>query len=290
MMKDFKGKVAVITGAASGIGFSLAERCAQECMKVVLADIEKGALAKAEKAIKATGTETLAVLTDVSKAADVKALAQKTLDAFGAVHLLFNNAGVAAGTTVWATTLADWQWVLGVNLWGVIYGIHFFVLVMLRQDTECYIVNTASVAGLIGGNGNDPYTVSKHGVVVLSEALYRELEQAGPNIGVSVLCPGIINTNILESERNRPAELQNALGTEQIDISDPKVKAMLQNIKEIFEKGMKSSQVADIVFNAIREKKFYLLPNGEIFKTMIQTRLDDISQERNPTTVNLDLT
>jgi NAD(P)-dependent dehydrogenase (short-subunit alcohol dehydrogenase family) len=289
MMKDFKGKVAVVTGAASGIGYGLAERAAKEGMKVVLADVEEGALGKAEKLIESLGVEVLSVKTDVSKADDVKALVKKTIDTFGAVHLLCNNAGVSAGTTAWQSTLADWRWVLGVNLWGVIYGIHFFVPVMLKQDTECHIVNTASVAGLIGGNGNDPYTVSKHGVVALSEALYRELEQAGSNIGVSVLCPGIIDTNILESERNRPAELQNALDTEQMDISDPKVKAMLQNIKEIFEKGMKPAQVADIVFNAIREKKFYLLPNGEIFKPVIQMRLDDISRERNPTTVQVDL-
>ncbi len=207
-MKEFKGKVAVITGAASGIGFGLAERCAQEGMKVVLADIEKGALAKAEKDIKAIGATTLAVKTDVSKADDVEVLAKKTLDTFGAVHLLFNNAGVGIYSTVWETTLADWEWVLGVKLWGVIYGIHFFVPIMIKQGTECHIVNTSGAGGLISGMYS-PYAIANHGVTVLSEMLYRELAQKGHDIGVSVLCPGFVKTRTMDSERNRPAKLRN---------------------------------------------------------------------------------
>ncbi len=289
-MKDFKDKVAVITGAASGIGYGLAERAAEEGMKVVLADVEEGALDKAENEIKALGAATLAVKTDVSRIDDVKALADKTLDAFGAVHLLCNNAGVSAGSTAWQSTLADWQWVLGVNLWGVIHGIHFFVPGMLKQNAEAHIVNTASVAGLIGGAGNVPYTVSKHGVVALSEAFYRELQQADSKIGVSVICPGIIDTNILETERNRPAKLKNPPGAGAMDMSTPPAQEMLRNIKEIFKKGMKPHEVADIVFNGIKEKRFYILPNAEIFKPSIQARLDDVSRERNPTAVNLDLT
>lgn len=284
-MKDFKDKVAVITGAASGIGYSLAERCAREGMKVVLADVEESALAKAEKDIKALGAKTLAVKTDVSKADDVKALAQKTLDTFGAVHLLCNNAGVSTSSTAWESTLADWEWVLGVNLWGVIYGVHFFVPIMLKQNAECHIVNTASAAGLLTSIYNSPYAVTKHGVVALSETLYRELEQGGHKIGVSVLCPGFIKTNILESERNRPTELQNAPGEESMDMSDPKVQEMIQSYKEIFEKGMTPPQVADIVFNAIKEKKFYILTNAEPFKPLMQARMEDIVQERNPTSV-----
>ena len=156
-MKEFKGKVAVITGAASGIGRGLAERCAQEGMKVVLAGINENTLRLAEKEIKSSGATTLVVPTDVSKAGDVEALAHKTLDTFGAVHLLFNNAGVAGGSTAWGSTLADWEWTLGVNLWGVIYGIHFFVPIMLKQNTECHIVNTSSAQGLIIGRDPSPY-------------------------------------------------------------------------------------------------------------------------------------
>jgi NAD(P)-dependent dehydrogenase (short-subunit alcohol dehydrogenase family) len=283
-MKDFKDKVAVITGAASGIGYGLAERCAQEGMKVVLADVEEGALAKAEKEIRVLGAATLAVKTDVSKATDVEALAQKTLNTFGAVHLLFNNAGVTVFSTTWQSTLADWQWVLGVNLWGVIHGVHFFVPIMLNQNAECHIVNTASVAGLCPGLSG-PYEVSKHGVVVLSETLYHQLAQRGSNIGVSVICPGFIKTKVLDCERNRPRELQNKSG-EGIDITEPGVQAILQvkNMQQIKE-GMSPRQVADIVFNAIREKKFYILPNAEQYKPVIQTRMEDIIQERNPTTV-----
>ncbi|OGO31639.1 MAG: 3-oxoacyl-ACP reductase [Chloroflexi bacterium RBG_16_56_11] len=285
-MKEFKGKVAVITGAASGIGLGLAERCAKEGMKVVLAGINEDTLKKTEKDIKKTGATTLVVKTDVSKADDVEALAKKTLDTFGAVHLLFNNAGVGAGATVWGSTLADWEWVLSVNLWGVIYGIHFFVPTMLKQDTECHIVNTASGAGLITMTNNGPYAVSKHGVVALSETLYRELAMIGnKNIGVSVLCPGIINTKILECARNRPAELQNAPGEEAMDVTDPKVQEMMQSMKQTFANGMPPQRVADIVFNAIKEKNFYMLPNMEAAIPALRARMEDILQERNPTTI-----
>jgi NAD(P)-dependent dehydrogenase (short-subunit alcohol dehydrogenase family) len=286
-MKEFKDKVAVITGAASGIGYGLAERCAQEGMKVVLADVEEGALAKAEREIRALGAKTLAVKTDVSKAGEVEALAKKTVDTFGAVHLLFNNAGVTVFSTTWESTLADWQWVLGVNLWGVIYGIHFFIPIMLNQDAECHIVNTASIAGLCPGLSG-PYEVSKHGVVVLSETLYHQLAQRGSNIGVSVICPGSIKTKVLDCERNRPRELQSKSG-ESIDITDPSIRAVFQANIQLIEKGMLPQQVADIVFSAIEEKKFYILPNAEQYKPVIQTRMEDIIQERNPTSMSLEL-
>jgi NAD(P)-dependent dehydrogenase (short-subunit alcohol dehydrogenase family) len=279
-MKDFKGKVAVITGAASGIGFSLAERCAQEGMKVVLAGINEDTLNKAEKEIKKTGATTLVVKTDVSKAADVKALAKKTIDAFGAAHLLFNNAGVVNSGTVWGSTLSDWEWVLGVNLWGVIYGIHYFVPIMLKQNTECHIVNTSSVTGLFVIPHPSPYTVSKHAVVVISEDLYQQLGQKNSSIGVSVLCPGGVKTNIVLCERNRPAELKNDPGEEEAGKLDP---AITDFIQQGIKNGMPPAQVADIVFDAIKEKKFYIIPNINIFKPIIQTRMEDILQERNPT-------
>ena len=178
-MKEFRDKVAVVTGAASGIGRGLADRCVQEGMKVVLADIEEPALAQAESELKADGADVLAVLTDVSKASEVEALAQRTLEAYGAVHLLCNNAGVAAGSTAWESTINDWKWVLGVNLWGVIHGLQAFVPTMLEQDTESHIVNTASLAGLKSFFASAAYHVTKHAVVALSENLYYDLARRG---------------------------------------------------------------------------------------------------------------
>jgi NAD(P)-dependent dehydrogenase (short-subunit alcohol dehydrogenase family) len=280
-MKEFKGKVAVITGAASGIGYGLAEHCAQEGMKVVLAGINENTLKKAEKDIKKTGATTLVVKTDVSKADDVKALAKKTLDTFGVIHLLFNNAGFGFLSTTWESTLADWQWVLGVNLWGVIHGVHFFVPIMIKQDIECHIVNTAGGAGLVSPPYS-PYAVAKHGVVALSEMLYRELEMKGHNIGVSVLCPGFIKTKAMEGERNRPINLRNKPG-EGIDMSDPIVQAYTQYARQAIDNGMPPQQLADVVFRAIRDKKFYIFPNAEFNKPRIQARMEDILQERNPT-------
>ena len=170
-MQEFKDRVAVITGAASGIGRGLAERCAQEGMKVVLADVEEAALAQTALEFSAAGATLLAVRTDVSRAGDLETLAQQTLKAFGAVHLLVNNAGVGAGGTIWDSTLADWEWVIGVNLWGVIHGLRTFVPIMLAQTTEAHIVNTASIAGLLPYHPGASYQVTKHAVVALSEQL-----------------------------------------------------------------------------------------------------------------------
>lgn len=285
-MKEFKNKVAVITGAASGIGYGLSEYAAKEGMKVVLADIEEGALKKAEKDIRALGVDTLAVKTDVSKADDVKALAEITVETFGAVHLLCNNAGVGSESAAWQSTLSDWQWVMGVNLWGIIYGVHFFVPIMLKQGTECHIVNTSSIMGLFS-IGGAAYTVSKHGVVALSEVLYHDLKRAGSAIGVSVLCPAYINTGILESERNRPEELRDVDRQQSYNMSDPKEQEMIeqarQQVKQLHRNGMSPQKNADIVFNAIKENKFYILSNARQGKPMIQARMEDILQERNPT-------
>ena len=277
-MKDFKDKVAVVTGAASGIGRGIAERCAQEGMKVVLADLEQETLTQTEVELKATGATVLAVLTDVSKASDIEGLAQKTLYAFGAVHLLFNNAGVGGGTTVWESTLADWKWIIGVNLWGVIHGIQVFVPIMLQQGTECHIVNTASVAGLIYGSRLGIYKVTKHGVVSLSETLCCELAERGAKIKVSVLCPGFVNTRIMDSARNRPIELQNEPGGESIT---PEVEAVIQEMVQAVQTGLSPQRVADDVFNAIVNEKFYILTHPD-YKPLIQKRIENILLERNP--------
>ncbi len=286
-MKDFHGKVAVVTGAASGIGRALAEKSAQEGMKVVLADFEVEALKKAEEELKAGGADVLAVHTDVSQAGDVENLAQQSFATYGAVHLLFNNAGVGAGTTVCESTLADWQWVLGVNLWGVIYGIHFFVPRMLAQNTEGHIINTASSAGLMAGPGLGIYKVTKHGVVSLSETLAHELRLKEAKLKASVLCPWWVNTNIAESERNRPASLQNPAVETPVDPeTQAQIQAVQQMVRHAIQTGMAPSQVAELTFDAIRQGKFYILTDP-IIKQSVQLRMDDILQDRYPTNVML---
>ena len=286
-LKEFKDKVAVITGAASGIGFGLAERSAKEGMKVVLADVEESALNEAEKQIKELGAETFVVKTDVSKAEDVKLLADKTIDTFGKVHLLFNNAGVAGGSTAWATTLTDWRWILGVNLWGVIHGIHFFVPIMLKQNTECHIVNTASSSGLVSSTRSVPYPVSKHGIVALTESLYKQLEERDYKVGVSVLCPGFVKTRLGEADRNRPKGLTNEVNEGRSEV-DEAMQAFMNNARGAVENGIPPQAVAEIVFDAIRHNKFYILPNTEGLNQMVTTRMEDILQERNPTRQELE--
>jgi NAD(P)-dependent dehydrogenase (short-subunit alcohol dehydrogenase family) len=281
-MKAFKDKVAVITGAANGIGLGIAQRCAQEGMKIVLSDIEEQALTKTEEEMKAAGADVLAVLTDVSNAKDVEALAEKTLKAFGAVNLLFNNAGVAdlgIGGGIWEYSLTDWEWIMGVNLWGVIHGVRTFVPIMLEQESECHIVNTASMAGLLSYPAGGIYKVTKHGIVTLSETLLLDLAKKNAKPKVSVLVPGIINTQIMASDRNRPNALQNETANVSLSPEDEKrTMAWVQAIKE----GMSPQQVADIVFQAIRDEKFYIFTHPEM-KPLVQLRMEDILQERNPT-------
>ncbi len=278
-MKDFQGKVAVITGAASGIGLALAEKSVQEGMKVVLADIEEGPLKQVESDFKARNADVLAVRTDVSRSKDVEALAQQAFEVYGAVHLLFNNAGVGAGAgPIWENSLADWQWVLGVNLWGVVHGIHYFTPRMLEQGTEGHIVNTASAAGLIASSGLGIYKVSKHGVVTLSETLALELAAQGAKVKASVLCPMWVNTRIMDSERNRPKELSNA-PDEQANSGE--MEAAGQVIRQLVQDGMATSQVAEIVFDAIRQEKFYIITHPAT-KGGVQLRMEAILQEHMP--------
>jgi NAD(P)-dependent dehydrogenase (short-subunit alcohol dehydrogenase family) len=271
-MKIFKNKVAVVTGGASGIGRAIAERCIQERMKVVLADVEQPALDQAEQELKAKGATILAVKTDVSNIEDMEALAEKTLAAFGAVHLLFNNAGVGTGSAAWESSLADWQWVIRVNLWGVIHGIHVFVPILLAQDTECYIVNTASIAGLLPYHPSAPYLVTKHAVVALTEHLYHSLAEKYTKVKVSVLCPGWVDTRIMDSERNRPIELQNKQVSK---ATNPELEAITQEMRQAANDGMSPRQVTDHVFKAIQSEQFYILTHPE-FNPVIQKRMEDV--------------
>lgn len=277
-MESFEGKVAVITGAASGIGRALAQRAVQEGMKVVLADIEEGALRVTAAALQAQGATVLSVRTNVAQAEEVAALAQRTLDAFGTVHLLFNNAGVAANGPLWTMSLQDWEWVLGVNLWGVVHGIRTFVPLLLQQGIEAHIVNTASIAGLVSTPGLGVYNVSKHGVVTLSETLYQELQQTGAPVHVSVLCPGWVNTRIHEAGRNRPADLHNPPMTTSVDQA---ATSFDQAMQEAIENGMSAEEVAVQVFAAIRERRFYILTHPP-FQKLVQRRMAAILAGANP--------
>jgi NAD(P)-dependent dehydrogenase (short-subunit alcohol dehydrogenase family) len=281
-MREFAGKVAVVTGAASGIGKGLAERFAKEGMKVVLGDIEAEALAMAEAELQKQGVETLAVRTDVSKREQVDALRDRALARFGKVHVLCNNAGVSGGGGGFlGSTQQDWEWVLGVNLMGVVNGCLSFVPTMVQQDEEGYVVNTASVLGLSTGNGS-AYSVSKHAVVRLTEGLYFDLQQANAKVHCSVLCPGMIATNIILAERNRPREL-----TSEADLRARREREEMrrQTHQRFQEMGMAPSQVADIVLDAMKEERFYILTHPEGIKQQVKARMEGILAEKVPVTL-----
>jgi len=279
-MREFEGKVAVITGAASGIGRGLAEKCVAEGMKVVLADVEEQTLHRTEKDLLERNGSVLSVLCDVSKEEDVGRLAEKSLGTFGAAHLLFNNAGVSAGGFVSHHTLADWKWVIGVNLWGVIHGINSFLPVMLDQDVECHIVNTASIEGLWARIGGASYQATKHAVVALSEVLKMEMVFTESKVGVSVLCPGAVDTGIVDSFRNRPPELRN-IPEETLELT-PEQLRQYEEAKAVFANGMAPIEVADNVFRAIAEDRFYILTHPEL-NGIIQRRMDRILNDGIPT-------
>lgn len=279
-MKDFKGKVAVITGGASGLGFAIAQHAAGLGMKLVLADVEQSALTTAEAELRAAGAEVIGVRTDVSKANEVEALAAASLEKFGRVHLVCNNAGVGGmRRQAWEATAGDWEWVLGVNVWGVIHGVRTFTPIMLKQDEPCHMVNTASVAGLLSPSGMSVYNVSKHAVVALSETLYQDLALIHAKLKVSVLCPAFVPTGIWNSARNRPAALSAG-----IDAEEEKRRAA--EVKTVLEKGkLTPKDVADQVFAAIEAEKFYIITHPKI-KAVVEVRMQDILNERNPTFTN----
>jgi NAD(P)-dependent dehydrogenase (short-subunit alcohol dehydrogenase family) len=277
-MQEFKDKVAVITGAASGLGLAMARRFAREGMKLALGDVEEDPLRRVEQEFRRSSVPVLAIRTDVSRGHDVERLAEKTLATFGAVHIVCNNAGVGPGGVVWENTTADWEWVLGVNVWGVIHGVRVFVPIMLRQNTPCHVVNTASVAGLLSVPGMGIYCVSKHAVVTLTECLYHDLAARGSKVGVSLLCPAYVPTGIADSERNRPAMLHNTPRPR-----SPEDLERERQMRHAVESGRVSAEdVAQMVFDSIVNQRFYILTHPRI-KVAIEARVQDIVQDRNPT-------
>jgi NAD(P)-dependent dehydrogenase (short-subunit alcohol dehydrogenase family) len=280
-MRDLKGKVAVVTGAASGIGRAMAERFVREGMRVVLADVEERPLAAAREAMARGGAETLAVRTDVSKWEDVDALARRTFEAFGAAHVVCNNAGVGAGGLSWELSEADWQWVLGVNLWGVVHGVRAFVPRMIAQG-EGHVVNTASIAGLISAPGMGPYCATKHAVVAISECLHHDLTvAAGGKVKVSVLCPAWVKTNIADADRNRPA----ALPRGEAGAGSPQRQVMEGMVRAAVAGGIPPEVVAEKVLRAVVEERFWILTHPKT-KAAVEKRmrgiLDDALPEFDP--------
>ena len=262
------GSVAVVTGAASGIGAALGHAFAAAGCSVVLADVDSSALDAVAGTVEG---EVLTVVTDVSVATDVERLAEVAFDRFGAVHVVCNNAGVSTFNPVVAQTLDDWRWVLGVNLWGVVHGVQAFLPRLLSQGEPAYIVNTSSLAGLASGLPSlGPYNVSKVGVVALSETLRMELAMAGAPVGVSVLCPGSTPTAILESERNRPA----ALGTE---TRVPDGDMMRDAVRSGFDGpgARTAAEVADDVLDAVRHDRFWIITSGEM-RDLVSSRFHEI--------------
>ena len=280
-MKDVKGKVAVVTGAASGIGRGMAESFAAAGMKVVLADVDAERLGEFARELEKSGAEALPVKTDVSRQDQVDELARRALDAFGAVHVVCNNAGVAhGGVPTWQSTLHDWEWIVGVNLMGVVHGVRTFTPLLLEQG-EGHIVNTASMAGLISGAGNALYGVTKHAVVALSEALFNELAAQGQaRVRVSVLCPGWINTQILQSsQRNQPEAVRHHLPQ---DRTSPEAEIRRKLVESMLASGLDPRRVGDLVLDAIRAEKFWILTHPQ-WKSMIRHRMENVLEERDPT-------
>jgi len=281
-MRDVAGRVAVITGGASGIGRGMAEVFAGAGMKIVLADVDETRVAETARALEKSGAQLLPVRTDVSKQDEVDRLAQRALDAFGAVHVVCNNAGVAhGGVPTWESTLHDWEWIVGVNLMGVVHGVRTFTPILIEEG-EGHIVNTASMAGLISGAGNALYGVTKHAVVALSEALFNELRLAQTNVHVSVLCPGWINTEILRSsERNQPDAVRRSRPEVR---TTPESEIRRKQVETLVASGLSPARVGELVLAAIRAERFWILTHPE-WKGAIRHRLENVLEERDPTPV-----
>ncbi|CAB3639721.1 3-phenylpropionate-dihydrodiol/cinnamic acid-dihydrodiol dehydrogenase [Paraburkholderia graminis C4D1M] len=282
-MFEFPARVAVITGAASGFGQAFAQRAAALRMKLVLADVNPEALAQTVDALRAAGADAIGVPTDVSNAAQVEALAQAALDAFGKVHLLFNNAGVGSGGFLWESSANDWAWVFGVNVMGVAHGVRAFAPLMLAQNEPAHIVNTASVAGLLSPPAMGVYNASKHAVVSLTETLYHDLQlaQAGRDanaqVGCSLLCPAFAPTGIADAERMRPADLRNENSPTRSQIAAGK-----QLQRAVRAGKLSAAEVAALTFDAVAARRFYIITHPAIMAT-VKLRHEDIEQLRDPT-------
>ena len=276
---DMKGRVAVITGAGSGFGREFARVAASRGMKLVLADMNGRTLEATVHELRDSGSEVIGVQTDVSIAEDVQALADAAMARFGAVHLLFNNAGVGSGGFVWESTDADWRWVIGANVWSVIHGVRIFTPLMLAHGAPAHVVNTASAAGLINAPNMGIYNVSKHAVVSLSETLYQDLKLVKAKVGVSVLCPAFVPTGIAQSHRNRPATLAN---------STPPTPSMLAaqeaSVKAVEAGRISAPEIAALTFAAIDDGTFYIVPHTKILD-IVRQRMDDITRRQNPSDV-----
>lgn len=278
-MQELSGKVAVVTGAASGIGLALSRAFQAQGMKVVMADIEPAAL-EAATADLATGGEVLPFRCDVSDAAQVDALRDAAVERFGTVHVVCNNAGVSAGGPVWTHTPEDWEWVLGVNLYGVVNGIRSFTPLLIEQG-EGHIVNTSSMAGLTSPPFMAVYNVSKHAVVTLSETLFGDLQLVGATgVGVSVLCPGWVQTRIHEADRNRPVAADGQAVASLDDVG------MRDFVAGLINSGIAPADVADMVVEAVHQGRFYVLTHPE-WTPMISGRVDHILNNESPEVAGL---
>lgn len=275
-MQQLSGKVAAVTGAASGLGRAMALAFAREGMQLALADVDEKNLAETKRMARELGVDTIAMRVDVSRSEEVEGFAARSIEALGSVHVLCNNAGVSPVGAAWENTVADWEWTLGVNLWGVIHGIRAFVPRLITQD-EGHVVNTASVAGLISPPGMAVYNVTKHAVVTLSETLHHDLRLQNSRVGVSVLCPAYVPTGIADSERARPGMLANPPGTQ--SAAQRATEAMVR--KAVAAGKISAAQVADAVLDAIRRERFYILTHERI-KPAIRARLEDVLEERAP--------
>ena len=271
-MDQMRDKVAVVTGAASGIGLAVSRKAAAEGMRVVMADIEEQVLKEAADEVAGQGAEVLPVVTDVSEAASVAALRDAAVARFGTVHLVHNNAGVSASGSLWTIPEEDWRWVLGVNLWGVVHGIRAFVPLLVDQG-EGHVVNTGSLAGLLTPPFMGVYNATKHAVVAISETLHKDLQVAGSPVGVSVLCPGFVRTGIGESDRNRPTWAPAA-----VTDAGP----LLDVGRQLVAAGIDPTVVAEAVFDAVRANRFYIFTHPET-KPAVAVRTKDILEERQPT-------
>jgi NAD(P)-dependent dehydrogenase (short-subunit alcohol dehydrogenase family) len=279
MISDFKGKTAVITGAGSGFGLACARIGASLGMQLVLIDVQQDTLDAANAELQAAGAQTLALRLDVSDAAQMEAMANSVKSRWGAPHLVFNNAGVGSGGLIWENTAKDWEWVLGVNLMGVVHGVRLFTPMMLEaaaQDAawQGHIVNTASMAGLLNPPNMGVYNVSKHAVVALSETLYQDLRLVTGQIGASVLCPYFVDTGISQSFRNRPADMDgNPTRSQKVQ------HAMIS--KAVASGKVSAAEVAQLVFDAVANNQFYIYSHPKAIGA-VQTRLEDVLQARNP--------